>query len=365
MIQFFDLFIMTNLANVTKECWFHIATYLPYEDVLEVTSTCRGLALHCIDSIFWENFLKDNFIPLSLHASVGSIENARRIVSKIVYHLFQEDQMKNVVVSAVCSSSIDQPEEIPAHTLKKSQCLVTLRKATKDGRIGSNNENLAQFGYFAQFRCGCSGGVPCYYSSAPSPDPNITEYITYRIRTRPMIIYGFTVTPFQAFFHPGAPVYAPLEVSIQFLKTSSETNDVNNAIKRLSAQQLEEGVYYQSPFYTVEASSTEHLFCLPNPTLCIGACVRVVFRNMRQRQTLGPIYGEDYYMCISHCAVLAAPIELKLSEDATSGRSRLLLSSDAGEEAGEAFPVKPYELHVDQEEIVLCPEFIAKHCPSF
>eukprot|EP01032_Pedospumella_encystans_P010529 gene10529-12298_t len=359
---------MTNLANVTQECWFHIATYLSYEDVLEVTSTCRSLALHCIDSVFWENFLKDNFVPATLRASIGSIENARRIVSKIVYHLFQEDQLNNVMISTVCTSSIDQPEEVPIHTLKKSQCLVTLRKAAKDGRIGSNNENMAQFGYFAQFRCGCSGGVPCYYSSASSPDPNITEYITYRLCNRPMVIYGFTITPFQAFFHPGAPVSAPQEVCIQFLKTdSSSSSSANNAIRRLTTEQLEEGVYYQSPYFTVEATSSEQLFSLPSPTLCIGATVRVLFRNMRQRQTLGPIYGEDYYMCISHCAVLAAPIELKLSENISSGRSRLLLSGDGDseEQEDEAFPVKPYDLQVDQEDVVLCPDFVAKHCPSF
>lgn len=356
---------MANLTSVTRECWFHIATYLPYEDILEVTCTCRTLALHCIDTIFWENFLTDNFVPAQLRASIGSVENARRIVSKIVYYMFQEDNMKNTLVSTLCTSSVDQPEELPANTLKKSQCLATIRKAVKDGRIGHNNENLAQFGYFAQFRCGCSGGVPCYYSSASSPDPNITEYITYRLCKRPMFIYGFTITPFQAYFHPNAPVYSPLEVCIQFLhQDATDTLEIVNITKRLTAEQLQEGVYYQSPYFPVAATSNEQLFCLSSPTLCIGSKVRVVFKNMRQRQTLGPVYGEDYYMCISHCAVLAAPIEIKLSDDLGSGRRRLLLSKDANPEE-EALSKKNYVLQIDQEDVILCPDFVGKHCPSY
>lgn len=223
-------------------------------------------------------------------------------------------------------------------------------------------------GHIAQQQCGCNGsGEPCYYSSASSPDPNMTEYITYGLYKRPVIVYGFTVTPFQAYFHPDAPVYAPVEVCIQFLRSNTETF-TTNPVKRLSEDQLTQSVYYQSAYYHVKSSSEEQVFSLSSPTLCTDSLVRFVFKGMQQRQTLGPAYGEDYYMCISHCAVLAAPMELKLSPDGT-GRNRLVLGSDAAGE--EVLPDDVYELDepdMDDEdacaEYIMCPEFVAKHVPK-
>lgn len=360
---------MANLTGITKECWFQIASYLSYVDVLQTACTCRTLGVYCVDSYFWEKFLMDAFIPVPLHGSIGSIENARRMASDIVFNIFDEN-VRNVLLSALCTSSMDQPAEFPKHTLKKSNCLAKIQKSVTSGRIDDSRRSrqLILAGYYAQQQCGCNGsGSPCYYSSASSPDPDMTEYITYGLYKRPMFVYGFTVTPFQAYFHPDAPVYAPVEVCIQFLHRTTETFTANQ-VKRLSSEQLTQGVYYQSAFFPVQAISAEQVFCLPSPTLCADSLVRLVFKGMRQRQTLGPVYGEDYYMCISHCAVLAAPIELKLSPDG-SGRNRLVMSADA--EGEEALPDEMYELLeqgdydlYDCAEFVLCPEFVRKHGPK-
>ena len=48
----------------------------------------------------------------------------------------------------------------------------------------------------------------------------LVEYLTIGLRHEVDIrlcVVGFSVTPFQAFFHPDSPVYAPMNVSLQLI----------------------------------------------------------------------------------------------------------------------------------------------------
>ena len=355
---------VASLTNVTKECWFNIASFLAYSDLLNVNMTCCTLSALVTDEIFWDRYMKENFIPKSLLNRIVGVDNPRLLTAKLVHAIIQQDVV-NVIVAAIVGSSVDNSAESPENTMTKSACLKNIDRA--------RNLDLTQIipiGFFSQQMCGCTGsGRPCYFSSAPSLITQQTEYITYLISPRPVFICGFTVTPYQAFFHPDAPVYAPCEVCIQFLTADRTVKPQPAQINRLTTEQLQEGVYFESPYYVVAADSTEQLFSLDRPQLCSDSTVRIVFKGMRQRQTLGPEFGEEYFMCISHCSVLAAPIEMLLQPIPSDGDSahtsclkeKLVIDSEINEQ--DALPYEEYELPENESEIVaLCGKFASQHC---
>jgi hypothetical protein len=285
--------------------------------------------------------------------------------------LLRQPALVNLASRVVAASSVDRKEEAPALALVPSRCQVSLASSMED------TEAVPRFLHYAawmQGHCGCGGeGEPCYWSSAPSRHASTVEYLSVQLADCLALVAGFSVTPYQAFFHPAAPIYAPVEVAIQFLRaptqpasshtaTTATTTAATTATttteaaaeaarvrfaadfplipltpEQLEIERVDRGaskgvgveaeagagagsVYYQSPFYAVQKKFKSQKFMLPSPVLCFpsgGApLVRLLFRGKQQRQTVGP---DDFYMCICNLQVLALP---PLGFDLVPGRAR-------------------------------------------
>jgi hypothetical protein len=107
-------------------------------------------------------------------------------------------------------------------------------------------------------------------------------------------ISGFTLTPYQAFFHDGSPIYAPREAVLQIF------------LPFIPGDPLSEGItLFESEPFHVELSAQSQIFRLPIPILGIGGIAKIVLRGAYQRQT---ILGNDFYVCISHASILGVPV---------------------------------------------------------
>lgn len=150
----------------------------------------------------------------------------------------------------------------------------------------------------------------------PSANNSQVEHLTFELMTPVTVVVGFYITPYQAYFHNSNPVYGPNEVCLQILRPSHIKREYaplpsvsHRAHCKISHHQQvlqDPEVCYQSDFYPVRNVASEQYFLLPDPVLCIGGTVRIVFRGMQQRQTVFPGL-DDYYLCISRADVIGVP----------------------------------------------------------
>lgn len=121
-------------------------------------------------------------------------------------------------------------------------------------------------------------------------------------------VAGFTITAYQAFFHPNSPIYAPKEAILQIFLPSIDGNDDDSDLT----------LFYESEPFAVSHVASSQVFLLPKPVLAIGGRVNIILRGMYQRQTLADpaismnmrevTHLDDYYTCISYLSVLGVPI---------------------------------------------------------
>eukprot|EP01040_Poterioochromonas_malhamensis_P006580 gene6580-7084_t len=167
----------------------------------------------------------------------------------------------------------------------------------------------------------------------PSPQAEGIEFLTFKLSSPVSLIQSFSVTPYQAFWHPQCPCYGPQYVAIQFLlpsNTATKDYSGNYLMCKMNAERLLQGfrnrdrditkkVYYMSPFYPMNNKATVHKFQLPEPVLCIGGIVRFIFSGMHQRQTIeiGEELHDDHYLCISHVSVDGFAVDGCMLENVT------------------------------------------------
>ena len=163
--------------------------------------------------------------------------------------------------------------------------------------LNNTSSLLNNTGFISQFRCGCARDEPCYWSSKPSKEGNVVETITYTLRSdlgRILTLNEISITPYQAFYHPEFPVYAPVSFVLQAI------------IPDVTAGCEGELVYYESERFYLEKIYQKQSFRLSQSALFFRGEIRLVFSGMNQRQTLAPDVGdnfEDFYMCISHVEI--------------------------------------------------------------
>ena len=332
--------------------------------------------------------------PSSSYVAMGDIQEPLQLFSKILAHV-RSGHVYDLVETVREVSSLDRAEESPVNALSISSCFCGLNPPSSVGTstvsvltssdvIGCEDplelerqqeqQSLGATdmyrGYRLQRRCGCAGPRPCYWSSHPSPVGDLKHLEHLELELGPSLsgVVGFSVTPYQAFFHPSAPVYGPRQVCLQMLRPrapqplvtdgagvgAAESNyrvapicpnelllsvpatvsgaeaptvaAAHSGTTKLSGDDVEgeaEGasdVCYQSPFFPVRNEYSKQLFLLDSPVLCVGGRVRLVFRGMHRRQMLmgimGPAEGggeagdaDGFFMCISHVSVFGVPCD--------------------------------------------------------
>lgn len=212
-------------------------------------------------------------------------------------------------------SSADRQSETPANTLTYSRCWaeicelkdasalrgpLTLRDATSLGMT---------LGERIQYKCGCSTGNSCYWSSSASTDKNAIEFIDYTLNG-PCVVSSVQILPYRVFWHPGSPTYAPQKVRFEFYESDSSADEVETEKPE---------VFYKSPNFDVLNDMTLQEFPLPAKVMATPSTVlRIVLIGRHQAQTFElPQWLQHsesdampkYYCCLSYVNVLGLPWE--------------------------------------------------------
>lgn len=287
------------MSVLPSDCVKVVCQYLSISDLMEARQICRHWRLTLLeDPHFFASLLKSQFLPLD----EGGLLDIR---SDVAFHLLVAlsagsvaNYRKNILQKVLYASSSDRWEESPLNMIKGSA-----------GKCYSSRRPLP----LAQIMCQCTLGDPCYWSSAPSPDENSSEFIIYQAETF-SLVDSLLVRPYQATWHPGSPIYGPKEVIVEFLEPRSweigypalpSRKWAMNEFRSNPQHDHAERAYYRSPALPLSHSRGPHLLRLPKPQLLIGGRIRLIFRGKYQRQTLG---GDDFYMCLNPCKVFGVPI---------------------------------------------------------
>jgi hypothetical protein len=148
------------------------------------------------------------------------------IATQIISALKNKGVSTEAVLRVDRVSSVDREQEGGSNVLKASKChtdMQTFRYMNFDA--GTTAISINDIGRSLQQRCGCNGSHPCYWSSKPSPTNNINENMLFKLKYMVCAVVGFSITPYQAFFHPDYPVYSPVGASLQFITPSSDGRD--------------------------------------------------------------------------------------------------------------------------------------------
>ena len=268
--------------------------FLSLEELLRAELVCRRVReLSLSSDAFWRRRLVRQF-GSSLRN--GSIEGPLRSLAVQILSVVGSDPLFNLLEDVVAASSVDREEESPRNVLHLSRCYLYSRRRLQ---AAQRRLELDDFGLaLLQMHCGCANSQPCYWSSRPSRSPERVEFLELRLVVAVGLVTSVSITPYQAFFQPGAPVYAPRTVVLKFRDSEGRC-------------------YFESERLPVENLFLEQTLLLPQPALFLGGTLVLELCQMRQRQTIEGM--DDYYMCLSHLRVHG--LEIPSFEAVSSGGS--------------------------------------------
>eukprot|EP00601_Ochromonadales_sp_CCMP2298_P008654 CAMPEP_0173214526 /NCGR_PEP_ID=MMETSP1141-20130122/25991_1 /TAXON_ID=483371 /ORGANISM="non described non described, Strain CCMP2298" /LENGTH=211 /DNA_ID=CAMNT_0014141839 /DNA_START=127 /DNA_END=760 /DNA_ORIENTATION=+ len=209
----------TRLLLLTKECWHQVAGYLNVADALDLAGTCRFLQVYLAGNMVWEEFAGNLFAPYAVGVAASSerdtvpvrllgVPEGRLFLCRTMA-LLQQHALVNLATKVVAASSVDRGEEAPHLALLPSR--TGQQPGGGGGRTKVPPVRCVDAGALRVWRPGWAVLLVLRASRLDST----VEYLTVSLQG-PALVAGFSVTPYQAFFHPDAPIYAPVEVAIQF-----------------------------------------------------------------------------------------------------------------------------------------------------
>ena len=259
-----------------------IATFLNLKEASILASTCKQFVSILNSSHFWNadiSNLLDRYTGFN-----------HRLVACFLINCKDLYPLK---LSVSNFSSCDGEGQVAKNVLSKSLC-----KTLIDHYIGTTSISRTTLGYHAQRQCGCCMLQPCYWSSLPSSSPDKEEFIDFKLSSNSAMLYGFSLTPYQAYFHPHQPIYSAVQTSLVLYKN--------------------EELIYSSAKFNLAQLFDEQFFYLPHPILVCcdesqnSMIVSIRLHGMKQRQTLDPgtQHFNDYYVTLTSVVLFGVPLSI-------------------------------------------------------
>ena len=310
-----------------------VLPYLNLFDVLRFVCTCKMLVKTINQTKYFAHFFdtKLSLIPriqqpnrlVHYLVRIGyDLKQAMMSMMQVLYHpeTYPIDlELFDVLHTVHDFSSRDRPNEMADNLLKKSNCYHRFEYF----RPAVNELHVHILGLREQMRCGCSANRPCYWSSAPQHESSAIEHITFTLFSPLIMVHSFSLTPYQAFFHPEAPVYSPVSVSLQFLAPMLDDHpheiiDDDNAVLDVASNPFY--CYHETEEFPIQPVFKAQQFIMPSPILAIGGRVRIMLRGFHQRQTLegendNGMPLDEYYMCLSEVSLYGFVIGTNRAEE--------------------------------------------------
>ncbi|KAG6968834.1 hypothetical protein JG688_00005611 [Phytophthora aleatoria] len=230
---------------------------------------------------------------------------------------------KQLLSGVEAFSSADRSSESPVNTLTSSRCWMELHQLQT---MGSEQEaELTTLGERMQYRCGCSSGESCYWSSSASTNQNATEFIDYALNG-PCVVNAVQIVPYRVFWHPDSPTYAPKRVRFEFFDVDDMPTLQQGAAgwrnRPLGTRASAIKPFFASHDYEVKNDMTLQEFVLPRKVAASKKTVlRITLIGRHQAQTFELpqefLNGNEdrrpkYYCCLSYvnvCGVQWKPVQ--------------------------------------------------------
>jgi hypothetical protein len=263
-----------KLELLHDDLYFYLSSFLTPYEIIQLS-----FLNHNFQTIFLSTHIWDQLLSKILPNSSPSFLIKYPQINPYEFYKYstQPASQDQLLLTNIYTSSIDRLEENGNHLLTESFCHTCIQRYSYQL---SNNLNLgAQF----QMQCGCYFGHPCYWSSKGSSSQNDNEELIFTPKHSLLLISSFQITPYQSFFHPNFPIYAPFSVQLQFVTSTNQ-----------------DASYFESPVYQIESTSLKQSFQLPHPIIFCGGNIKVRLFGKRESQPIGP---SDYYLCLSYVGV--------------------------------------------------------------
>ena len=191
---------------------------------------------------------------------------------------------RSQLTAVVCASSRDREEEKASNLLFASVCDVR-----------------------PQVECQCHphgpfmGSRPCYWSSGATNSDDAVEHIDFALTGYACLLHRVSLRAYSPEFHPHAPVYAPKAACVSF---GAFQNRVPGSSTDLVGPRL-----HDSGKAPLRHSRDEQVVAhFDPPLLVLGGHMRLSLHGAQQQCTL-PLFGNSYYVCLSHVAALGSRVE--------------------------------------------------------
>jgi len=167
---------------------------------------------------------------------------------------FRSDAAKYLLTMRVLgASSCDRVEESPQNLLKESTCFLLIDSNLSFPVMSAPRQS--QYGMSCQLRCRCIDRHPCYWSSRPSRQQNLREWIDFdvespgKLNIAPCMLSHIRVRAYRSWGQPEAPIYAPQEIQVELIAPKPDGGEV---------------VYYTESFPFLHSDQNQ-TFVLKNP----------------------------------------------------------------------------------------------------
>ncbi|KAJ0403876.1 hypothetical protein P43SY_004849 [Pythium insidiosum] len=133
----------------------------------------------------------------------------------------------------------------PARLLVPSRCWHWIQRLL--GHDRQRTDDAAMDRLVRQRHCGCGYYVPCFWASPSSASASAVTSIEFYVAAS-CFLSTISVVPYQAFWAPGAPCFAPRRIAVSFHRRDDKQCDCE---------------YYRSPEYVVTNEMTLQRIVLP------------------------------------------------------------------------------------------------------
>nr|XP_043628313.1 F-box protein At4g00755-like [Erigeron canadensis] len=166
-----------------------------------------------------------------------------------------------------------------------------------------------------------------YWSSKGQVDPDVPETLIYNLSSNLCVITEINISPFQAMFQLGFPIYSARFVRFRMGHPKS-FKDIDRDF--LDSQESADDKFvwtYTSQTFPMLQENRLQKFKLPEPALCIGGFLQIELLGRVQKQRT----DAKYYICVAHVQAIGSPLSPAFSVDFLEPSNTVSLNYNAEE----------------------------------
>ncbi|XP_024996251.1 F-box protein At4g00755-like [Cynara cardunculus var. scolymus] len=166
-----------------------------------------------------------------------------------------------------------------------------------------------------------------YWSSKGHDDPELPETLIYKLNANFCVITEINITPFEALFQVGSPIYSSRFVRFRMGHPKS-SSDIDRDFLDSQEDANDKFVWtYTSQTFPMAQENRVQWFKLPEPVLCIGGFLQIELLGRVQKQRS----DAKYYICVAHVQAIGCQLSPAFSVDISEPSNTISLEYNSKE----------------------------------